>query len=257
MPDRIAFEKPPVVETVLGVEFPTIQGWGVQHFGLYLASIRDRFPKFEPQPALSPTNATPGIQLQLGPPSMRGWYIDSTETRVIQIQNDRFNYNWRERPGNERYPMYESLRPEFQREWDHFRKFLLVAGLADITPVQGSVTYINHIPRGGGWETPNDLGRIIKVWDQQHLPPHLGRTEFVNLSAAYRLDSGRLVRFEVQPGLRLADKTEVVQLTVMVSGRLESADLLSWFDSAQRELVQCFVDFTVDDIQRNVWMRKD
>ena len=179
---RITFEKPPVVETVLGVEFPPIQGWGVQHFGLLWSRIRERFPKFEQQAPIIPVSSVPAIQFQLGSPPVRGWYIDRSETRVMQVQFDRFNYNWRERPGNERYPLYATLRPEFEAEWMHFLRFLQENDLAVPTPTQASVTYINHIPRGSGWSSANELGKIIKVWDSAKLPERLSHTQFVNLT---------------------------------------------------------------------------
>lgn len=253
---RIAFVKPPVIEAVLGVEFPAIP-WSIEHFGLFWSTVRDRFPKFEPQAPIIPVSAVPGVQFQLGPLPVRGWYIDQSESRVIQVQLDRFNYNWRERPGQGRYPLYATLRPEFESEWSHFLKFLRESGFQPPAPTQASVTYVNHIPRGSGWATANDLGNIIRVWDQSRLPDNLSETQFVNLAAGYKLASGKSVRFDVQPGLRINDKTDVVQLTIVVSGKLDSMNLLNWFDDAERELVQCFVDFTTDDIQYSVWERKN
>ena len=97
MPDRVSFEKPPVVETVLGVNSTRSKGWGAQHLGLFWATVRDRLPKFEQHPPiLSDFSAFP-IQVQLGVlPPVRGWYLNDAETRIVQVQHDRFNYNWRE-----------------------------------------------------------------------------------------------------------------------------------------------------------------
>ena len=43
----VDFESPPVVETVLGVEFAPIRGWAVPHFGLYWNEVRSEFPRFD------------------------------------------------------------------------------------------------------------------------------------------------------------------------------------------------------------------
>jgi hypothetical protein len=37
------FNRPPVVETVLGVEFAQLIRWGIPHFGLYWATIRNEY----------------------------------------------------------------------------------------------------------------------------------------------------------------------------------------------------------------------
>ena len=121
---------------------------------------------------------------------------------------------------------------------------------------RANVTYINHIPRGSGWNTANDLSNILRVWKQDALPKALQETQFVNLAAAYKLDSGNSVRFDVQPGLRMLDNVDVVQLTVTVGGKMVTNSLTAWFDSAQKELVQSFVDFTTDEIQSRVQLRK-
>ena len=256
MPNRISFEKPPVVETLLEVEFAAVPGWGVQYLGLFWADIRDRFPRFEQQPAvLAPS---PIVQFNIMSMPIRGWFIDPTDTRVVQVQHDRFSYNWRERPSHDRYPKYEILQPEFQREWETFQRFLSRAGLPIPRITVARVVYVNHIPHGQGWETARDLGKIIRLWDEERVPSRLQDIQFASLSTACTLASGNTVRFDVNPGLRAVDNVNVVQLTVTVSRRFRDglSDVIPWFDQAQSELVRSFVDFTTEDIQSRVWLRK-
>lgn len=150
MPNRISFEKPPVVETLLEIEFAAVPGWGVQYLGLFWADIRDRFPRFEQQPAV--LTPSPIVQFNIMSMPIRGWFIDPTDTRVVQVQHDRFSYNWRERPSHDRYPNYEILQPEFQREWETFQRFLSRAGLPIPRITVARVVYVNHIPHGQGWK---------------------------------------------------------------------------------------------------------
>src|ERR1017187_6649118 len=94
------YDDPPVVETVLGVQFAPLQGWGVPHFGLFWNEIKNEYPNFNVQPPLpgdvgigsrldggSPTG--PQIQFTAGTP-VRCWFFDPSRPRLIQLQNDRF-----------------------------------------------------------------------------------------------------------------------------------------------------------------------
>lgn len=255
--DRIRFDNPPVTETILGVEFESLKGWGVQYLGLLWARIRDRYPKFEEHPGLI---SQLGLQqfVSFAPPPMRGWYIDETGTRVIQVQHDRLNYNWRKQDESE-YPLYEQIQPEFRDGWTSFLEFLREQSIPVPKITQAAVTYINHITRGEGWNTLMDLSHVLRSLKMEEAPEGLTDPEFVVIGIGYKLKSGNHVRFDVQPGQRVFDQKEVIQISVTVSGMPQSSetdDILAWLDSAQQELVRSFVDFTTDEIQRTVWKRK-
>ncbi len=133
------FLKPPVVETVLGVEFAPLAGWDIRHFGLLWGLWQDEYPNFQVQPPLPPTeqpspesefarNVIVSI-LGIAGPSVRAWYIDASETQLLQIQEDRFIHNWRKVLGSEVYPHYdESIRPAFESQWMRFTEYLLDFG---------------------------------------------------------------------------------------------------------------------------------
>jgi len=44
---------PPVIETVLGVQFRPLANFSVLHFGLYWEKVREEYPKYEIQPPLT------------------------------------------------------------------------------------------------------------------------------------------------------------------------------------------------------------
>ena len=53
MPERTPdYDRPPVVETYLGVQFSPLVKFSIPHFGLYWAKIRDNYPDFQVQPLL-------------------------------------------------------------------------------------------------------------------------------------------------------------------------------------------------------------
>lgn len=118
------FGDPPVVETVLGVEFTPLAKWGVPHFGMFWDRIRDQYDHFEVQPPLPSIIETFGERefpnqpqmLFLSSNDVRCWFIDASDRTLLQVQNNRFTFNWRKSEGVV-YPRDENIRPEFERRW--------------------------------------------------------------------------------------------------------------------------------------------
>lgn len=106
------YNNPPVVETVIGVQFPELRGFHAAHFGLYWETIRDRYAKVENRPTLEPDRERfprqpipllPAIQALQRMPTNRVWFTDTSDSQLIQLQSDRFLFNWRQREGG--YPL--------------------------------------------------------------------------------------------------------------------------------------------------------
>jgi len=102
------FDNPPVVETVLSVQFERLPAMRSVHFGLFWQRVRDQFPNTEERPTLASIveQATPlpvelrfEVQETLLLPRL--WLLNSAGTEMIQIQNDRLSKNWREGDENE------------------------------------------------------------------------------------------------------------------------------------------------------------
>ena len=163
------FDNPPVVETVLGVQFPAL-AFSSGHFGWfwreYLGKdwptaadappLVDQFERFGDQLSWG----IPGIQFAIEPiTSARLQLTNAGDDRVVQVQNSRFIYNWRKRHGT--YPSYHQIRPEFDTQYANFCQFVADLGLGAVAPNQWEVTYIHHVSRGTLWQSPNDWYKII------------------------------------------------------------------------------------------------
>ena len=261
------FDDPPVIETALGVEFAPIEKWSVPHFGLYWERIRDRFPKFEVQPPAASqiedldtvfrkTENT--VSVLSGPPPVRCWFIDASDSTLLQIQNSRFIFNWRKR--DEPYPEYErSIRPQFQDEWRRFVGFLAENDLGEVEALQCEVTYVNHIEIGRGWESVTDFPDVFPVWRGISGGKFLPEPEHVNFDTAYRMPDkmGRL-RMDQKRAIRNSDGKEVIQFTVTARGRPLSSStdaILSWLDMGREWVVRGFADATSDKMHR-LWGRR-
>ncbi|CAN5812698.1 hypothetical protein BH23PLA1_BH23PLA1_24910 [soil metagenome] len=164
------FSNPPLVETVLGVQFASIPGFTSGHCGWYwkkyldsswvktseLPALPDQFEKFGHQDWRPPSIK---LTASLAPHPSRLQIINSDDDQVIQIQKNRFIYNWRKRDSV--YPSFDKLFPDFLSKFSGFRDFLEAAGLGTPSPNQWEVSYVNHIPKGSLWETPGDWHLVL------------------------------------------------------------------------------------------------
>src|SRR4051812_13204552 len=91
------FRNPPVIETVMGVEFVPLEGWGIPHYGLFWSHIRNQLPSWEVHPpvvsqveAFDRPSEKSGPRIELAQPGeVRCWFLDTEGASLLQIQNDR------------------------------------------------------------------------------------------------------------------------------------------------------------------------
>lgn len=262
------FNEPPVVEVVLGVQFVPLALFSVQHFGLFWAKVREDYPQFVPKPPL-PTiiegfesGAPKGLAIEVGlasGPDVRGWYIDSSETRLMQVQKDRFHCNWRKRSAGEVYPHYENIEPIFEKEWKRFTDFLAQEKLAVPEVNQCEVTYVNHIEVGKGWKSYGELNKVFSCWSGGSSGSFLPEPEKVIFTTRYVIEQSRgRLHIAMQPAVRRHDAKEVLQLTLTARGKPNSSsleDIVGWFELGHQWIVKGFTDFTTKDMHK-LWGRK-
>ena len=261
------FGKPPVVETVLDVGFLPLAGWGIPHFGLFWQTIKDTYPSFQDQPPVILQKERFGEEAQqplslafelINQPEARCWFINESQTRLIQVQRDRFIHNWRKMEGKERYPHYEeAVRPAFESEWNRFCEFLLREGLGPPDVQQCEVQYVNHIPLNG-WKTFTDVIESLSNWPGAEHAGFLPAPESLVAITSYLMpgNAGRL-RIVIEPAVRSSDGSVILQLKLIARGKPESsgaADILNWFDLGREWIVRGFTDFTSPGMHK-IWER--
>src|SRR5271165_4241376 len=211
------FENPPVVETVLSLQFEKLTAMQVVHFGLFWRRIQERFPRTEERPALSPIverfpPASPyGGRIQFEAEMLpRIWMFNAAGTEMVQLQNDRFIKNWRKAGEKDSYPRYEPvIRPAFSRDFKEFQAFVAEEHLGEIKPNQCEVTYVNHIISGHGWDNLSEINRIFTFWNRPP-SPFPGNAEDLGMRIRFPITDGQehpigRLHVEVQPALRTTD----------------------------------------------------
>jgi len=262
------YNKPPVVETVLGVQFPEIAAFGNVHFGLYWETIRQRYPKPpQDQPRIAwavetfPHRLLPaGLNLRLSDQvPQRMWFTAESGSELIQLQPDRFHFNWRGEEGKP-YPSYRVNSRKFFDEFERFEAFCEKQGWERPKPSLAEVTYVNHLLPVEG-ETSIDLFQKaflgIGFADVAEMPCLPERAVF-NRVYPIEGDKGRLY---VEATLaQKRDRTEFVLLKMTARVLLPPSGAVSLADGLQKAhdwVVGGFAAVTRPEIQQQRWERNE
>lgn len=164
------FEKPPVVETVLGFQFERLSHCSNAHLGAFWKSLGDEWPIVEDASPLKVGIERFGREQDWGPlahrleltqePVSRLQIRKKDESRMVQVQRDALYYNWLGHSGDD-YPSYDRVLPEFEKMLENFREFTRSEGFGDLKPLQWEVTYVNHIAKGTVWDAPADWSTVL------------------------------------------------------------------------------------------------
>src|SRR2546422_1208062 len=134
---RPKFDRPPVVETALSVQFAPLAQYTGAHAGWFwkeyldklgepskewsqvveAPKLPDQFERFGAEDVWVP----PSVKLFPGMQSPRTLIIRSDGERMIQIQDSRFILNWKKQSDD--YPSYDALVPEFRTLLHTFESF--------------------------------------------------------------------------------------------------------------------------------------
>lgn len=170
----IHFESPPVIETVLGVQFDSLKQYRNAHAGVFWSTLGENWDVLEEAPPLAVQfeqfeegiiwRSMGELNVRLSPiPPIRAKIATSRRDRLIQIQENRFHYNWLAGERKDDYPRYRAVKSGFEEYLSRFRNFLREASIGEISPNQWEITYRNHVPRGDLWDDPSEWGNVLKI----------------------------------------------------------------------------------------------
>jgi uncharacterized protein (TIGR04255 family) len=265
------FTAPPVTEVILGVQFNSIPGFLTPHLGLVWERFKSSFPKIEEHPPIAPTFETfgphpqfaPSVAFQLVPVEPpRVFFINESNTELLQVQRDRFLHNWRKVGTGDKYPRFERMIGTFERGLATFVEVITAEGLGDFLPNQCEVTYVNQIPVTEGTDALADA--IERVFPNQLANARLdelGKPEDFRFLIRYVIRHegspfGRLL-VSAEPARR-ADGVAIVQLTLTARGKPFTADIsgaIDFLECGRLHVVRSFAKLTSSTMHK-VWGRK-
>jgi uncharacterized protein (TIGR04255 family) len=263
---RPKFDRPPVVEQAITVVFDELAGFGVGDFGLFWSLIREAFPVCEHAPPVETTleqlPARPVAQdvrilLEHALPLPRCLYRHASDGEVIQVQKDRFTFNWA-RAGETPYPHSERTVARFVEMFERFSAFVVERGMGPVNLTQCEVTNVNIVPVA-------DFGRSFADAPAAFLVPALRPEGEVLQPETYMqtvqhliLNQGRPVgrlHVSLQPVISSADQSLAYKLELTARSGRGPGDLteaLEFFDLARSGINSAFLASTTP-LMREKW----
>lgn len=250
------YDNPPVTETILGIEFRPLATWGMPHFGLFWAKIREKYSKFSVQPPLPEESHGSGLIISLNPiPVVRCWFIDYEDKWLLQVQNSRFISNWKKKKDDSDYPSYTLFRDRFVEHYEQFQQFLSDENFDELSLYQAEISYINHVDIGSDFDKLPEIFPVFSTFlENSFLPvPQNGGFNF-----EYRMpeNRGRLY-INAQRVLNLETGKEFVQFTVSAKTLIASNSKEAAYealDHGHEWVVRGFTDFTSKSMH-TLWKR--
>lgn len=166
---------------------------------------------------------------------------------MLQVENGWIVYNWRQSADTQAYPRFEKVKAEFDRQRLAFEQFLRSNGLEAPNPNLWEVSYVNLVPKGELWTSPNEWSEL--------LPGLLGRARpsgadgLLNGDAhwVFSVGGGKgqlLVQVELGAMSGRVER-EVLMLKLIARGQVSSGsydELESGFQLGHESIVRTFRD---------------
>ncbi|ARL86694.1 hypothetical protein BOC57_11285 [Burkholderia pseudomallei] len=246
----IKFDRPPVYEVACGVTFSGTSPVTTAHVGAYWQQVREAFPIVEDaapiQNVIEHTGSGGGTVpffefFSSLPPLRRAWLFSQDRRNLIQLQQDRFLFNWKRSSDGDAYPSYDVVIEQFLKHLEGFRSFCRGAGIGEFTFRQYELVYVNHISNSNGLQETGLEGLLVDHVRSSTPDRFLPEAEGANWTTRYLLPDG-LGRLHVtaQTAITVPAQEEVVRLDLTARGMTPDstggicANGLTWRTSGSR-----------------------
>lgn len=249
------FERPPLAEVSFGLAFAPLAGFRTADYGLFWSRLGAEFNETLDKPVIGDVASLAQDEWF---PLPRVWFVHRNTEHLIQLQPNRFYFNWRLSAAKNPYPRFEVLKPLFESYLTKFGSFVAERGLGEIKASGFELSYVNHIPQGSGWNSIGDIGDVFPdvVWRKHERPE--GIVDAFAWSAKFDGPAG-VLNVGLKQGATKADPKQtlfIFELRVTrTSEQLELAQLSDWLDQANIVIVKAFEDLTSERMQQEVWKR--
>jgi uncharacterized protein (TIGR04255 family) len=230
MKKKFNLKKAPLVEMLLGVQFGN-QTLSLPTIFSFYNDIKNEFPVIQEHPI------TPNVIEHLDKPTevsllsgfhSRKFFITTDESKLIQLQTTRMNFNWRKKKDNDAYPRFIPVYSEFSELYTK----LLKTSKERIVANQYEIAYINHIPVD---DFQNNLSNILSTLQFSSSLGNINLTYTIPIQVL-----GGNLTVNIQKGKRMDNDQEILIFNISLRGFSSMMDSKQWFDSAHDILIDHF-----------------
>jgi len=255
------YANPPIAEVVIGAQFQTINDMMAPHlWKIWERFGKDNFPGIEERENLAKIGSKPGFVFNYPNYELpRHWFVNHDESLLIQLQRDRFIFNWRKLDNcPSEYHRYHNIKEDFYKYFADFDFALQDLKLIPPTVEMLELTYINLIPMS---VIDNSLSKISLAfkdtgWSEKKLLPS---PQGMNLMWWFELaDIDAKMQINIISALGIGDGELKLRMELSVRGKAPHADITKckdWFDYSHNHIVSSFDDMTTTHMH-NLWGKK-
>ncbi len=177
--------------------------------------------------------------------------ICTTETTPVNVIR-----NWRS-GRRDAYPRYENVKSRFDEDFKAFQDFASREKLGPIEVNQCEITYVNHIAAGEGWDSHEDLDKVLRIWNHPGVacpgsPEDVGLHVRFPMKDAAGAPIGRL-HVDLQAAVRNSDGRQIYVLNLTARGMIGKST--EFFDLGREWIVRTFAEITTPEMHK-IWGRK-
>jgi uncharacterized protein (TIGR04255 family) len=263
------FRKPPVTEVLCCIYFQDLVNLHAPHLGALWQALGSEYSRTQTAMPLPPVNfslaslgaflaqsfqAAQADQFQLP----RTWFINTDDTALVQVQRDRFVFNWKQNHKQNPYPSYDVVIADFRKLLEVFAHFVADAKVGPLSLIGTELTYINHFIYGRELKGPSSIEAVLPLFEW-HVRSNSAFRQIaeLNWNTQFELpnDDGRFY-FTVQTAQRRQDGSPLVKSDLSVrklAPQIAPESIWPWFDRAHEHIVTSFADITSPEVQEKVW----
>ena len=265
--ERLHFAQPPVDEVVLSVLFGHLDKFLSPHLGeIWQEFKQDGFVNIAEHPTVIPAvekfpQPVNNPELRINVPDLpRIWFIHEDDSQIVQVQRDRFTFNWRKTESDQQYPGFSAILKRFETFYNRFCEIIANLEVGIVTPSQYELTYIDQVFQGAGWDTLDNIGKIYNVFvDSQQSNSFWSGAESMFLRTSFAISdlNGRL-HLTIRNRIKRVGGQQTLQTDFTMRGFPEDAEytMKAWFQLARYRIREKFSSMFTEDIQTRVWERK-
>lgn len=262
---HLHLENPPVVETAIGLQFEEILNFKTIHFGQYYETIADRFPLTSDQPRLeqiteSFPNRKPGpgfgVRFENSISPHRVWYTDKENgSFLLQLQPDRFGFNWRRGEEASEYPSFSENCNKCLEEFSSFQGFCHEKDLGDLQLNLCEIVYVNKIWPNADDKSITDLyAKVFAGLSFETFSPEFAQPEALSYNRTFPIERER-GRLYAQTSVANDEKRGDYILWKMVARVLfkEGDEVKDALQLAHEWVVRAFTALTKPELRKDRW----
>lgn len=253
------YKTPPLSEVTIGMQFVPFTRFRSAHIGLLWERFRKDFPVVEQAaPIVDAPGTYPPIDPTTGIPYPRTWFINLSESRLVQFQADRLYYNWRTKDSEPEYPRFPEISGRFFEVYGQMEKWAEAADLGVVEISGLTLTYTNHIQLDDAVRRVDAVRELLRDFQWSDSPKRfLPSPQNLSWSVAFSMpdNAGRL-NAKISEGVRTSDGQKLFVIELSVTGQPVDktlAGMRQWFDLAHVWAVRGFQDLTNPEVQRKKW----